>query len=353
MKIGRTEIHQEGGTFIIAELSCNHLGSYKVAEQTVKAMKEAGADCLKLQTDSLDDKGSTIDCDNRFFKIEGNTLWDGRNLFDLYKETYTPWEWHEPLFKLAEELGMEFFSTPYSPESADFLESLDVPAYKIASFELVDLPLVRHIAKKGKPLIMSTGMAELEDIEAAVQACREAGNSEIALLKCTSSYPARAEEANVRTIPNMIERFGVVCGVSDHTMGAAVPAASTALGGRIVEKHFILDRKLGGPDGPFSMMPGEFKHMVDMIRDVEKALGNVQYSLPAARKKQKIFGRSLFIVSPLEPGDTLTSENVRSIRPGYGMAPCMMKKVLGKRVNQKVERGTPLTEALLQAPVSE
>lgn len=348
MYFGKTEITQESPTFIIAELSCNHLGSYKVAEATIKAMHEAGADCVKLQTDSLDDKGSTIDCDNDYFKIDDDTLWDGRNIFDLYKETYTPWEWHEPLRELAEGLGMEFFSTPYSPESADFLESLDVPAYKIASFELVDLPLVEHIARKGKPMIMSTGMAELEDIEEAINVCKNVNNSQIALLKCTSSYPATLEEANVQTVPDMIQRFNVLSGVSDHTMGSAVPAAATALGGRIVEKHFILDRRLGGPDAAFSMEPLEFRNMVDTIRGIEKALGSIQYDLPQKQKNKKIFGRSLFIVKPMHAGEIFTEENVRSIRPGYGLSPNFLKQVIGKKVKRDVKKGTPLTFDIIE-----
>jgi len=327
-------------TFIVAELSANHNHSFDVAIKTIKAAKECGADAIKLQTYTADTL--TINCNNKYFQISGNTLWDGKTLYELYQEAYTPWEWHHKLKDYAEELGLVFFSTPFDKSAVDFLEELDVPVYKIASFEIFDIPLIEYVATKGKPMIISTGLATLSDIEEAVNVCKSAGNDEIALLKCTSAYPAPIEESNLLTIPHLRETFNVIPGLSDHTMGSSVAIAAVALGARIIEKHFILDRNLGGPDSSFSMEPAEFKHLVCSIRDVEKAVGKVNYQLTPKVEKSKVFARSLFIVKDVKAGETLTEGNVRSIRPGYGLHPKYYKEILGKKFRKDFEKGTPL-----------
>lgn len=336
-----TDLLQNDKAVIIAELSCNHLQNFDLAVKTIRAMKEAGADYVKVQNDNPDG-GITIDCDNKYFLIDGGTLWDGKTLYQLYKETYTPWEWLPQLQQVAADLGLGFFSTPSDFKGVDFLEEMNVPAYKVASFEITDIPLVRYIASKQKPVIISTGIATLEDIEAAVSVCREEGNNQIALLKCTSSYPAPIEESNLLTLPDMAKRFGVVVGVSDHSMGSIVPATAVTLGARIVEKHFILDRNLGGPDAAFSMEPHEFKEMVGMIRDTEKALGVVKYDLSEKAKANRAFSRSLFVVEDMKAGEILTTANLRSIRPAGGLSPVEIDKLLGKRVNCDLKRGTPM-----------
>ena len=325
--------------YIVAELSANHNHKLDIAKKTIKAAKESGADAIKLQTYTADTL--TIQCDNEYFKIKGG-LWDGYFLYDLYKEAYTPWEWHEELFDYARSIGIDIFSTPFDKSAVDFLEKLNPPYYKIASFEIVDIPLIEYAASKGRPMIISTGIATLADIEEAITACRRVGNNEITLLKCTSSYPAPIEDANLLTIPNMKDTFKVNVGLSDHTMGSSVAIASVALGAKVIEKHFILDRKLGGPDSAFSMEPDEFKYMVKSIREVEKALGKVTYELTDKVKNNRIFARSLFIVKDVKKGETVAPENVRSIRPGYGMHPKYYKEVLGKRFASDYERGTPL-----------
>ncbi|MBI5807007.1 MAG: pseudaminic acid synthase [Ignavibacteriales bacterium] len=327
-------------SFIIAELSANHKHDFDIAVKTIKAAKECGADAIKLQTYTADT--ITINCSNEHFQIESGTIWDGRILYDLYKEAYTPWEWQPKLKKYAEELGLICFSSPFDKTAVDFLEEMNVPAYKVASFEITDIPLIEYIASKRKPVIISTGIATLSDIEEAVNTCRRVGNNDIALLKCTSSYPAPIEEANLLTIPNLRETFKVVAGLSDHTMGSSVAIASVALGAKIIEKHFILDRKLGGPDAAFSMEPSEFRQMVNSIREVEKALGKVSYRLTQKVEKSKIFARSLFIVENVKAGDTITKKNVRSIRPGYGLHPKYYKDIIGKKFRKDFERGTPL-----------
>jgi len=327
-------------TLIIAELSANHNHKLDIAIETIKAAKNCGADIIKLQTYTADTL--TLDVRKDYFKIKADTIWDNKTLYDLYKEAYTPWEWHETLFKVAKDEGLICFSTPFDKTAVDFLEELNTPAYKIASFEIFDIPLIEYTASKGKPIIISTGIASLADIEEAVKACRKVGNENIALLKCTSSYPAPIEEANLRTIPHLRDTFNVIPGLSDHTMGHAVAIGAVALGAKIIEKHFILDRKMGGPDSAFSMEPKEFKQMVDSIRDVEKALGKINYELTPKVEKSRVFARSLFIVKNVKEGETITEENVRSIRPGYGLHPKYYKEIIGKKFRKEYEKGTPL-----------
>ncbi|NLK12948.1 MAG: pseudaminic acid synthase [Candidatus Phytoplasma sp.] len=327
--------------FIIAELSANHGHDINIAKASIKAAKEAGADAIKTQTYTADTL--TIDCDNEYFKLDSGTIWDGRTLYDLYSEAYTPWEWHRELMEYAKEIGITFFSTPFDKTAVDFLEELNVPAYKIASFEFIDIPLIEYIASKGKPIIMSTGLATLKDIEDAINACKRKGNDQIILLKCTSSYPAKVEDANLLTLPNMKETFGVEVGLSDHTLSMAVPIVSVALGAKVIEKHFILDKNIGGPDASFSLDKNEFKQMVDAVRDAEKSLGIVDYSMTEDKKNNKILGRSLFVVKDLKVGDIFTEENIRSIRPGYGLAPKHLGDIIGKRSNQDLKKGTPMS----------
>lgn len=334
-------LFQSDKVVIIAELSCNHLQNFDLAVKTMEAMKESGADFVKVQNDNPDG-GITINCDNEYFQIDGGTLWDGKTLYQLYKETYTPWEWLPKLQEVATSLGLGYFSTPSDLSGVDFLEEMNVPAYKVASFEITDIPLIRHIASKQKPIIISTGIATLEDIENAVAACRGEGNNQIALLKCTSSYPAPIEEANLITLPDIAKRFGVVVGVSDHSMGSIVPATAVALGAKIVEKHFILERGLGGPDAEFSMEPHEFEEMVEIVRNTEKAMGVVKYDLSEKAKRNRAFSRSLFIIQDMKAGEILTVDNLRSIRPAGGLPPVEIDHLLGMRVNCDIKRGTPM-----------
>jgi pseudaminic acid synthase len=326
-------------TFIIAELSANHGHKLEVAVETIKAAKRAGADAIKLQTYTADTL--TIDCDNEYFTIKEG-LWKGRTLYDLYKEAYTPWEWHEELFRVAKEEGLICFSTPFDKSAVDFLEELNNSIYKIASFEIQDIPLIEYAASKGKPMIMSTGIAELEDIELAVKTCRDAGNNDITLLKCTSSYPAPIEEANLATIPDLKKRFGVKVGLSDHTLGIVAPVVAVTLGARVIEKHFILDKSIGGPDSSFSLDEKEFTEMVAAVRQAEKAVGEVSYKLTEKVKASRKFARSLFVVKNIKKGEMFTEENVRSIRPGYGLHPKYLKEVVGKVAKKDIEKGTPL-----------
>jgi pseudaminic acid synthase len=332
--------------FIIAELSANHLQNYDLAIDTIKAIKESGADAVKIQTYTPDT--ITMDCDNEYFQIKQGTIWDGKTLYQLYKEAYTPWEWQPKLKKIAEEMGLIFFSSPFDKTAVDFLEDMDVPAYKVASFEITDIPLIEYVASKGKPVIISTGIATLADIEKAVNACKRMGNKQIALLKCTSAYPSPLEEINLNTIPNLKDTFKTVVGLSDHTLGTSVPIAATALGAKIIEKHFILDRSLGGPDAAFSLEPHEFKDMVDLVRDVEKALGEVSYELTEKMKKSREFSRSLFVVNDIKKGDVFTDNNVRSIRPGFGLHPCHLSSVIGKKARADIQPGTPLKWDLIE-----
>jgi pseudaminic acid synthase len=332
-------------TLIVAELSANHNQDIDIAEKTIRAAKECGADAVKIQTYTPDTM--TIDCPKDYFKINHGTIWDGRNLYALYKEAYTPWEWHDRLKDCAQALGLLFFSTPFDFTAVDFLESKDVPIYKIASAEITDIPLIEYVASKGKPIMISTGIAMMEEIQDAVDICRKTGNSDITLLKCTSSYPAPIEEANLRTMVDMREKFGVKVGISDHTLGSDVAIAGVALGALVIEKHLILDRKIGGPDASFSMQPAEFASMVQSIRNVELALGEISYDLSAKVFKNRDFLRSLFVVENVKKGDLFTKNNIRSIRPGYGLAPKYYKETLGKRASCDIERGEPLSKEMI------
>lgn len=345
LNIGKRTIGNNQPTFIIAELSANHLQKFDLAVDTIRAIKESGADAVKLQTYTPDT--ITIDCNNNYFQIKQGTIWDGKTLYELYKEAYTPWEWQPKLKEVAEDLGLIFFPSPFDKTAVDFLEGINVPAYKVASFEITDIPLIEYIASKGRPVIISTGIATLCDIEEAVNACRRMGNNRIALLKCTSAYPAPLEEMNLMTIPNLAETFKTIVGLSDHTLGVSVPIASVALGGRIIEKHFILDRGLGGPDAAFSLEPVEFRAMVKGVREVEAALGKVNYQRSERIKRSRELARSLFIVKDVKKGEILAHENIRSIRPGYGLHPRYLNEVLGKKVSRDIKRGTPLSWAFI------
>jgi pseudaminic acid synthase len=336
MKIGNKIISERSEVFIIAELSANHNGSIETAIETIKAAKRAGADCIKLQTYTADTM--TIDSDKDDFVIKG-TIWEGKNLYKLYQEAYTPWEWHEVLFKTAAEEGLICFSSPFDKTAVDFLKDLNTPAYKIASFEITDIPLIEYAASKGKPIIISTGIARTEDIELALDACHRMGNNDIALLKCTSSYPAPIEEANMVMIKDLAERYNVITGLSDHTIGSTVPIVATCMGAKIIEKHFIIDRSIGGPDASFSMDEKEFTAMVKSVREAEKAIGVVDYNLTEKQKKGRDFSRSLYVVEDIKAGEIITEKNVRSIRPGYGMHPKFFFESLGKKVNRNLERG--------------
>ncbi|OFX46452.1 MAG: pseudaminic acid synthase [Bacteroidetes bacterium GWA2_30_7] len=339
-KIGDRNIGKDFPVFIIAELSANHNQNFELALKTIKAAKDAGADAIKIQTYTADT--ITIDCDNDYFKIKGGTLWDGKNLYQLYKEAYTPWEWQSKLQKYAEELGLIFFSTPFDNSAVDFLEKLNVPCYKIASFEITDIPLIEYVASKGKPMIISTGIASEEDIKDVLNACRKVGNNQISLLKCTSEYPASVEDANLLTIPDMEKRFAVIAGLSDHSMGSDVAIASIVLGAKIIEKHFIISRKTGGPDAAFSMEYEEFKKMVESVRNVEKALGKVTYELTEKIIKSRKYSRSLFVTEDIAKGEQFNEKNVRSIRPGDGLPPKFLKEIIGKKAKIDLKRGTPL-----------
>lgn len=344
MKIENYQIDNESKVFIIAELSANHNGSIETAKETIRAAKRAGADCIKLQTYTADT--ITIDCDKEDFLIKG-TIWEGKNLYKLYQEAYTPWEWHEELFKVAKEENLVCFSSPFDKSAVDFLEKLNVPAYKIASFEITDIPLIEYVASKGKPLILSTGIAEQEDIELALDACRRMGNNDIALLKCTSSYPAPIEEANMCMVRDLAERYGVVSGLSDHTMGSTVPVVATCFGAKIIEKHFILDRSIGGPDASFSMNEEEFTAMVKAVREAESAIGKVDYTLTEKQAKGKDFSRSLYVVEDMKAGEVITEDNVRSIRPGFGMHPKYYWNIIGKKAKTNITRGTALSREVI------
>ena len=340
MKIKDFEIGKNSKTFIIAELSANHNQDFDLAVKTIEAAAKTGVDAIKIQTYTADT--ITIDCNNKYFQINQGTIWDGKTLYELYKEAYTPWEWQPKLKVIAEKLGLICFSSPFDKTAVDFLEKMNVPAYKIASFEITDIPLIEYVASKGKPVIISTGIAELKDIEDAVDACKKMGNHQIALLKCTSAYPALVEEANLLTISDLVKRFDCIAGISDHTLGITVPITAVALGARIIEKHFILNKKIDSPDAAFSLEPTEFKHMVDAVRGAEKAIGTVCYELSEKVKKNRIFARSLFVVKDIKAGESFTKENVRSIRPGYGLSPVKYQEVMGKKAKKNINLGTPL-----------
>ncbi len=326
--------------YIVAEMSANHNQDFAQAVRILHAAKDAGADAIKLQTYTRDTL--TIDSQNEYFRVGGGMLWDGRTLYDLYGEAYTPWEWQPKLKRIADEIGLDLFSTPFDSTAVDFLEAMQVPAHKIASFEVVDLPLIRRVAATGKPVILSTGMATLGEIDEAVRSFRAAGGIQLALLKCTSAYPAPAGEMNLRCLAHLADAFDVPVGLSDHTLGSAVAVAAVALGATIIEKHFTLSRAMQGPDSAFSLEPDEFKAMVDAIRIAEQALGQVRYGVSELESKSRVFRRSLFVVKDMSKGETLTADNVRSIRPGHGLHTRYFGDVLGRQATRAIERGTPL-----------
>jgi len=339
--IGRRAVGTGQPTFIVAEISANHRQKYQEAEKLVRAAKDVGADAVKVQTFTPDT--ITLRSDRKEFRVGGGTLWDGRTLYDLYEEAYMPWEWQPKLKVLANELGLQFFSSPFDATAVDFLEKMDVPAYKVASFEIVDLDLIERIAKTRKPMIISTGMATKEEIGEAVETARKAGAEQIALLKCNSGYPAPSEEMNLRTIVDMRESFRVPVGLSDHTLGTSVSEAAVSLGASIIEKHFTLSRSIPGPDSAFSLEPTEFTRLVQGVRTIEGALGTVRYGVTPGERKSVPFRRSLFIVKDVKAGEVLTEVNVRSIRPADGLPPRDLPKVLGKRARRDIPAGTPLT----------
>lgn len=340
-KIGSRQIGESHPTYVIAEMSGNHNQNFDEACEIVRAAAEAGADALKLQTYTADT--ITLNVRNEHFMIGEGTLWEGKNLHDLYGEAFTPWEWQPKLKELGESLGMQVFSSPFDPTSVDFLEEMGVEAYKIASFELVDIPLIRYVAGKGKPIIMSTGMARLEEIQEAVEAAREGGCKELALLKCNSAYPAPPSEMNLNTIPDLAKRFEVVAGLSDHTLGSAAAIASVALGARIIEKHFTLSRAVPGPDSAFSMEPAEFKVMVDGIREAEQSLGMVRYEITEKEKGSRVFRKSIFVSRDVKRGERFSTENLRCVRPGNGLHTRHFDELLGRVATQDIVAGTPMS----------
>ena len=331
--------------YVVAEVSANHHQDFEQAVRLVQAARQAGADAVKLQTYTADTL--TIQSDREYFRIGGGTLWDGRTLYDLYSEAYTPWEWHPKLKQVANDLGMDLFSSPFDATAVDFLEKMGVPAHKLASFELVDIPLIQKIAHTGKPLVISTGMATVEEIDEAINAARQAGAKQIALLKCTSAYPASPGDMNLRTINEMSRRFELPVGLSDHTVGITVPVAAVALGACIIEKHITLSRSQAGPDSAFSLEPDEFKEMVDAVRTAERSLGEVHFGGSAHEISSRAFRRSLFVVQDVRKGEALTADNVRSIRPGHGMHTRHLAEVMGKHAAKDIERGTPLSWELV------
>ncbi len=326
--------------YIIAEMSANHAGSMERALELIHAAKDAGADCVKIQTYTADTM--TIDCHNEYFQIEKGT-WEGENLYGLYQKAYTPWEWQEQLRDEAAKVGIDFLSTPFDPLSVAFLEELGVHFYKIASFELVDIPLLECVAAKNKPIVMSTGMGTLEEIQEAVDAIYSTGNRQLALMKCSSAYPAKPEEMNLRTIQDLKERFGVPVGLSDHSMGAFGAATAVAMGANLIEKHFCISRAVKNPDAVFSMEPQEFRQMVEQVREVEQAMGIVCYGITSQEESNACFRRSLFVVQDIAAGEMLTPENIRSIRPAYGLKPKHYQEVLGRTAKRALKRGTPLS----------
>lgn len=346
IQIDRIEISESSPTFIIAELSGNHGHDINIAKKTILAMKESGADAVKLQTYTPDT--ITLDSNNKCFQINHGTLWDGQNMYNLYKKAYTPWEWHEPLRDYAHSLGLVFFSAPFDFSSVDYLEKLNIPAYKIASPEITDIPLIKYVASKGKPIIISTGIAKLEEIHDAINACKSVGNEDIILLKCTSAYPTPLEDVNLKTIPHMKELFNVNVGLSDHTLGISVPISAVTLGAKVVEKHFILSKNIDSPDKEFSLIPSEFKQMVDSIRDVEKAIGNVTYELTKSMKIGRIGRRTLFAVRDIKKGEIITKENVMSKRPGEGISPKYLDLIIGKKAKIDIFSADPIQWNLIE-----
>jgi pseudaminic acid synthase len=336
MKIGNFDLETDG-VFIIAELSANHNGSLENALKTIKAAKEIGANAIKLQTYTADTL--TLNCNKEDFLLKGGTLWDGKSFYELYKQAYTPWEWHEKLFEYARELELDIFSTPFDKSAVDFLEQFHPSAYKIASFEITDYELVRYIASKKKPLIISTGIALEEEIKEILQICHEVGNNDIILLKCTSAYPTPLEEANLLTIPDMRKRFGVEVGFSDHTLGIIAPIAAVSLGAKVIEKHFILDKSIGGADASFSLDKEDFSQMIKALRDTQKLLGKPSYNTDVAKIKGRQFSRSLYVSKDIKKGEVFSEKNIRSVRPGYGLHPKYLHEVLGKKAQRDYKFG--------------
>ena len=332
--------------FIIAELSANHGGDIEIAKKTIKAAKRAGADAIKLQTYTADT--ITLDVKTDLFKISQGTVWDGQYLYDLYKNASLPWEWHKPLFDLAKEEGLICFSSPFDNTAVDYLEKLNTPIYKVASFEITDIPLIKYMASKQKPMIISTGIATVEDIELAIKTCRDAGNEDITILKCTSAYPANPQDANLLTIPDIVERFGVKSGLSDHTLGIEAPMIAVALGATVIEKHFILDKSIASADAHFSLDEQEFKQMVDAVRLTETMLGKVDYEMTNKKEKSREFSRSLFVTKDVKRGTIITDNNVRSVRPGFGIHPKYFEIVKGKKFTRDVKFGEPLNMELVE-----
>ena len=338
MTIFEQKMKEKNSVYVIAEMSANHNGSLDTAKEIVRAIKETGADCVKVQTYTADT--ITMNCKNEYFTLQGGT-WDGQNLYDLYKNAYMPWEWQAELKKEAEELGLDFFSTPFDPTSVDFLESIDIPFYKIASFEVVDIPLIKKVAATGKPIIMSVGMASLAEIDEAVRIIKEYGNK-LALLKCSSAYPAVPEKMNLKTIQHLQETFKVPVGLSDHSMGSVSAVTAVALGAKIIEKHFCLSRDFGGPDSSFSMEPVEFKQMVIDVNMAAKAVGEVAYLVSEEEKSNYAVRKSIFVSKDIKAGEILTTENIRVVRPGYGMSPKFYEEVLGRKALRDLSFGEPL-----------
>ncbi len=343
---GRT-IGPSHPTYIVAEMSANHNQDFDRAIRLLEIAKEVGADAVKLQTYTAD--SLTIDSDREYFRVGKGTLWEGKTLYGLYQEAFTPWEWQPRLMEVARQLKIDLFSTPFDEPAIELLEKMEVPAHKVASFEMVDLGLIRRVARTGKPMIMSTGMCTLAEIEDAVNAAREGGATDIVLLKCTSAYPAPPEDANLSTIPHLAEAFDVATGLSDHTPGHTVPVAAVTLGACVVEKHFTISRADGGPDSAFSLEPDEFKALVAAVRIAERAVGRVHYGVAPAEAASRNFRRSLFVVRDVKAGELFTADNVRSIRPGHGLPPKFMTEVLGRRAAEDIARGTPLTWSLLRS----
>lgn len=330
---------QKNRIFLVAELSANHHQSKNIALKTIKAAKESGADAVKLQT--YTPECLTLNCNSKYFQIQG-TLWEGKNFYQLYQEAMTPWEWHKDLFEYAKELGIICFSSPFSKEGVDFLEELGNPIYKVASFEIVDLELIEYMAKTKKPIILSKGIATKEEIKEALDVCKKEVK-DITLLQCTSSYPAPLNEANLSLIPKMQKDFGVKVGLSDHTLGITAPIVAASLGAKVIEKHFILDKKLGGPDSAFSIEPQEFSAMAKAVREVEELLGVESYELSQKSKEGRVFMRSLFVVEDIAKGERIKENQIRSIRPGYGIPPKMKYQVVGKKAKKALKRGEPLS----------
>ena len=346
MRIGTFNIDEKSPAFIIAELSANHNGNLETALETIRAAKRAGANAIKLQTYTPDTMTLNVKKDD--FLLKQGTIWDGKYLHDLYQEAYTPWEWHEQLFQTAKEENLVCFSSPFDASAVEFLEKLRVPAYKIASFEITDIPLIELVASKKKPIIISTGVADQQDIELALDACKRMDNENVALLKCTSSYPAPIEEANMVMVKDLAERYNVTAGLSDHTMGSTVPVVSVCFGAKIIEKHFILNKSIGGPDASFSMDEEEFRLMVLAVREAEKAIGKVDYELTEKQKKGREFSRSIYVSNDIAKGEAISESNIRVVRPGFGLHPKNFKDVLGRKVTQNLEKGTALTFEYLE-----